>query len=335
MDISQIIRYIGETDYHEEINTLSGSLSGLVLVEAALTGNLARTYQTIIGIAPGAIKELAVQYFSRWDIENILLVMRGCQFTIPAHRIRDVLIPAGIFSKQELDNLLSLNTTEDIIKNLHRWEYHQIVADKMATGYRRGVFAELENLLYQAYYKNLLDEATSGIRGGHMILPHLKFEIDITNVRTVFRFRAGSRTSDIRPYIIPGGNQHKDDYQRLYMVNDRDEFIKEMEKARILRILTEALRDLRCDPLVCEDDAAQVIWSRWADRKTPLYTVMLAVNRMLLHNLDGLSRRYPFSVTPVLSYLEHKRYEVLNLRAIVRGKQFGLNPDFIRQHLVM
>lgn len=335
MDISQIIRFIGETDYHEEINSLSSSLSGLILVEAALSGNLARTYRSIIDIAPGAIKELTVQYFSRWDIENVLLIMRGCQFAIPSHRICDVLIPAGVISKNQLEELLTLSSIEDVVKNLIQWEYYHIVADALAHGYRKGMFAELENRLYQAYYKKLLDEALFGIRGGNMVLPHLRFEIDITNVRTVFRLRAGSRTSDIRPYIIPGGNQHIEDYQRLYLVDDRDEFIREMERARILKILTEALRDLRCDQSVCEADAAQVIWRRWADRKTPLYTVMLAVNRMLLHHLDGLSRRYPFSVTPVLSYLEHKRYEVLNLRAIVRGKQFGVNPDFIRQHLVM
>jgi len=62
---------------------------------------------------------------------------------------------------------------------------------------------------------------------------------------------------------------------------------------------------------------------------------MLSVNAMLLHHLDGLARRHQFSVMPILSYLEHKRYEVMNLREIARGKQFGVNPDFIRQHLVM
>ncbi len=335
MELSQIIRFIGESGYHEEVHTLASAYSEIELIEHALTRNLAHTYQSILKIAPGALHELAELYFSRYDIENIMLILRGCQFQIPPERIRAVLIPAGVLTPAQLDSLLSLRSIREIAEHHSSWVYGGIVSERIADGYRRGLFASLENELYKAYYENLLTDARFGIRDGDVMLPHLKFEIDIQNIRNVFRLRAGSRIADITPFMIPGGYLTPEDFQRLYMVSDREAFVNELSRAGIIAILTEALRNLRCDESICEADAADVVWRRWAARKTPLYTVMLSVNTMLLHHLDGLARRHPFSVLPIISFLEHKRYEVMNLRAIARGKQFGVSPDFIRQHLVM
>ena len=61
----------------------------------------------------------------------------------------------------------------------------------------------------------------------------------------------------------------------------------------------------------------------------------MAITRVRLHHLEGLSRRHPFSVLPVLAYLERKKYEVANLRAIARGKAFDLAPERIWQYIVL
>ena len=104
---------------------------------------------------------------------------------------------------------------------------------------------------------------------------------------------------------------------------------------RILPILMEALQDVRCNESVCEADAADLIWKLWAERKTPLFAMMMAVTRLRLRRLELIAKRYPFSVLPILSNLEHKRHEVANLRAIARGKQFVLDSDNIRRYLIM
>jgi V/A-type H+/Na+-transporting ATPase subunit C len=80
-------------------------------------------------------------------------------------------------------------------------------------------------------------------------------------------------------------------------------------------------------------NAADYFWKRWERREKPQYSIMMAVQRYRLHRLDDIARRYPFSILPILSYLEHKRYEVNNLRTIARGKQFGLESDQIKKYL--
>jgi len=335
MDLVQIIRFIGETTYKEEINELSGRLSGPLLIETALTRNLASTYQEILDIAPGGLKEIASLYFSRYDIENIMLIIRGKQFHISDDKIREVLIPAGFLNTERLENLIKHQKIQDIPGALKKWDYSHILSGYIRKEYEKGLFARLENDLYRAYYKNLLLEVRYGIRSGQILIPQLRFEIDITNIRNMFRLRAGSRIEDIKSYIIPGGNLDHEYFQRLYHINEREQFRAEIERTHILEYMTRAIRDLRCDPSLCEGDAADIIWRRWEERKTPLYTVMLAVNKARLHHLDGLSLRNPFSVLPIISFLEHKSHEVANLRSIARGKQFNIRPDFIRQHLVL
>ncbi len=335
MDLNQIIRFIGETEYQSEVNELAGSLSGISLIEGALTRNFAETYQSVISIAPGALHELTERYVARWDIWNVMLVLRSRQFGIPVDQVRQVLIPAGWIKEDRAESLLSQRSLADIIEGLKGWELHGVLEQYVAGGYHKGLFAEVENALYMSFYKNLFRDAKSGIRGGNTILPYLRFEIDITNIRNLFRLRAGSRISDIRPYIIPGGNLHPEYFQQMYPVEDKQQFIAGMQQAKILPILMEALQDIRCDNQVCEADAADIIWKRWSERKTPLFSMMMAVTRLRLHRLDQISRRYPFSVLPILSYLEHKRYEMINLRAIARGKQFGLDPDSIKRYLVL
>ena len=335
MDLHQITRFIGETEYQNEVNELAGSLSGIRLIEAALNRNLAATYQGVISIAPGSLHELAQRYLARWDIWNVMLLLRSKQFGIPADHIREVLIPAGGLSPRMIESLLASSSMCEIVEGLSGWDLHRVLKEICGEGYRKGLFAEVENALYISFYSNLYRDARSGIRGGDAILPYLRFEIDIVNIRNLFRLRAGSRVKDIRQFIIPGGNLHPDFFQRVYPIEERQQFITEMQQAKILPLLMAALREVRCDASVCEMDAAELIWKRWSERRTPLFSVVMAVSRLRLHRLEKISRRYPFSVLPILSYLEHKRYEVMNLRAIARGKQFGLDPDHIRRYLIL
>ncbi|MFH0966273.1 MAG: V-type ATP synthase subunit C [Methanobacteriota archaeon] len=335
MDLNQISRFIGETEYQTEVNELAGSLSGINLIEAALTRNLAETCQSVIKIAPGSLHELAERYLTRWDIWNVMFLLRSKQFGIPADQTRQGLIPAGGLSPNLIESLLSRNSMCEIVEGLSRWELHKVLSDICSEGYRKGLFAEVENSLYISFYTNLYRDARSGIRGGDAILPYIRIEIDIVNIRNLFRLRAGSRTEDIRPFIIPGGNLHPDFFQRVYLTEERQQFISEMQQAKILPLLMTAIQEMRCDTSFCEMDAAELIWKRWSERKTPLFSMVMAVSRLRLHRLEQISRRYPFSVLPILSYLEHKRYEVINLRAIARGKQFGLDPDHIKRYLIL
>jgi V/A-type H+-transporting ATPase subunit C len=70
-------------------------------------------------------------------------------------------------------------------------------------------------------------------------------------------------------------------------------------------------------------------------RERSIREIEILLIRFQLAQMERLSKRYPFSIYPVLTYLESKRIEVYNLRAIARGKERNLSPELIRQYLVM
>jgi V/A-type H+-transporting ATPase subunit C len=70
-------------------------------------------------------------------------------------------------------------------------------------------------------------------------------------------------------------------------------------------------------------------------QKHPVHEVEVLVTKYQLKQMERLSKLYVFSVFPILAYLEMKKYEVTNLRAIARGKEYGLPNERIQGYLVM
>ena len=48
----------------------------------------------------------------------------------------------------------------------------------------------MENELFKQFYAEIIAEAESGIKGGNLFLDFIRLEIDIKNVKTLFRLQA-------------------------------------------------------------------------------------------------------------------------------------------------
>ena len=95
MSLPEITRFIGETEYKQEIDELGTIFKGIDLIEVALSWNLAKEYQKIQEITPGNLKQFTRAYLRRWDIQNILTILRGKMQGVKAGKIKEILIPAG------------------------------------------------------------------------------------------------------------------------------------------------------------------------------------------------------------------------------------------------
>ena len=61
--------------------------------------------------------------------------------------------------------------------------------------------------------------------------------------------------------------------------------------------------------------------------ETELYKYLLQQSILLLH-------QHPLSVDVILGYMFAKDIEIRNVKIIVKGKQLGLNEEFIENQLV-
>jgi len=315
MGLPEIIRLIGETEYQKEVDELGTSFEGIDLIEVALSWNLAKEYQRVIDLAPGSLKEFTVAYLGRWDIYNVLTILRGKTQGMTEGKIKEVLIPAGSLDRVILDRLLGEETCERVADALKGWKLYPTVAAEITEGCAIGSFAKLENELYKQLYSDLLQIARRGVKGGSQFLKFVQLEIDVKNIKTLFRMRGDGYDEDAREFFIPGSSFSPEELQQMNQMSNRNEVIDAIQGRIKAKPLLTALEDLRTEKSEQEVDAE--------------------LTRTQLDRMEQLSKINPFSIHPILVYLEKKKHEVFNLRAIARGKESRLSSETIAKYLVI
>jgi len=315
MSLPEIIRFIGDTSYRPEIDELGTSFSGIDLVEEALSWNLAKEYQKILELVPGDLKYFSLSYLRRWDIQNVVAILRGKMQGVYPGKIKEVQVPAGKLDKVALDRLLTEESPERVVEALKSERIYPTLEKEIGGAMETGSFAHMENELYKGYYARLIEDAKGGVKGGNIFLKYIQLEIDMRNIQTLFRLRTGHVQEDVGDMMIPGGTFSVDELQQIFGLDDRDEFIDALKRRVKMVPLLNALEEIR--------------------RMSALHEIEVALTRVQLDQMERISKRYPFSVLPVIVYLEEKKYEVANLRALARGKEAGIPGERLKGYLVM
>ncbi|MFA4877983.1 MAG: V-type ATP synthase subunit C [Methanoregula sp.] len=315
MSLPEITRFIGETEYKQEIDELGTIFRGIDLIEVALSWNLAKEYQKIQEITPGSLKQFTQAYLRRWDIQNVLTILRGKMQGVKAGKIKEILVPAGSLDSIFLDRLLLEDSAERIVDALKGHRMYPVLAREYPAAKESGSFSHMENELYKQFFAEIIAEAEGGIKGGSLFLDSIKLDIDIRNLKTLFRLRADTFEEDARELFIYGGSLSATDFSNLNAIKDQGEFIDALTVRYRHKLLLTLLDEMRGEKSLHDAEAR--------------------LTRVQLAQMEKMSKRNPFSIHPILVYLEKKKYEVFNLRALARGKESRLPSEKIVDYLVM
>jgi len=316
MSIPEITRFIEETQYKQEIDEQATTFKGVNLIEVALSWNLAKEYQKIQEITPGSLKQFTRAYLRSWDIQNVLNILRGRMQGAGTGKIKEIIIPAGSLGIAELDRMLAEESPDRVIDLLKAHRMFPVLARELPEAKETGSFSKMENELYKQFYADIIREAKGGgIAGGDKFLAYIKLEIDIKNVKTLFRLRVDNFEEDAHELYIAGSTLSATDFTNLNAIKDEHEFIDAVKALTRTDSLHTLLDELK------EDKKVRDIEGR--------------LTRVQLEQMERMSKRNPFSIHPILVYLEKKKYEVFNLRALARGKESKLPSEKIADYLVM
>jgi V/A-type H+-transporting ATPase subunit C len=308
MDISEIARYLEETQYKDEIDALSKDHSGAELIEYATFANLAKTYRKLGEVAIDEPRFLILEYLRRWDIWNIKTILRGKFYGASDEEIMKYIVPAGELDMEFLDGLAKKDSIQDVISAFDGTDYASALSQ-----YDGKSLATEENALDKLYYFRM-ERAVGGTLsvGGGLLLKYVRREIDIRNLITLFRMnRAGIEANIIQENLIPGGKLH-DELSRLAG-----------------QPFGEFLRSLEGYPF----------WSSISDVATvdiqEISRIEARLRAYLIRYAWALSNYHPLSILPVLGYMVSKETEVSNIRKIVRGKEAGLPAELVEEQVVV
>ncbi len=305
MEIPEITRFIGESEYKKDVDELGKKYSGIDLVEHALNQNLAMTYRKLIEVSQNEANFLITEYLRSWDIWNIKTIIRGKFSGASEEEILEDVVSAGQLRYRDLTDIVKISTVEGVIAAFAKTPHYPALE-----GYK-GVLADIENSLDKMYYSSLIKAVSAS--GNKLFLKFLRTEIDLKNLKMLFRMkRAGMEREDILKLLIPGGMELKDaDLSRLAAM-PLSEFVRALEEYSYWKAISDVSGEL-----------------------TSLLNIETRLDKYGLAYAASISYYYPLSILPVLDYILSKKIEVDNLRIIVRGKETSLQEDIIKAHLVM
>ncbi|VVB90909.1 V-type ATP synthase subunit C [uncultured archaeon] len=305
MEIPEITRFIEESGYKKDVDELGKKYKGTDLIEHALNQNLALTYRKLIEVSQDEANLLITEYLRSWDIWNIKTILRGKFSGASEEEILEDIVSGGQLRYRDMTEIVKVGTVEGVIAAFAKTPYYPAL-----TGYK-GNLAETENALDLMYYSNLIEAVTA--TGNKLFLKFLKTEIDLRNLKMLFRMkRAGMDREEIIKLLIPGGMELKNtDLARLASL-PVGEFVRALEEYSYWKAISDISGEL-----------------------TSLINIEMRLDKYGLTYASRISFYYPLSILPILDYIISKKIEVDNIRMIVRGKETALPDDIIKAHLVM
>ncbi len=315
MDLSEITRYIQESEYKAEVDEMSARFKGLDLLEAALIVSQERTNADLRQILDGEANELLGLYMMRDLVDDIKTVLRGKNAGASREELLKELLledldTYGIFQPLLADDV---QTPQDITAALLRqggvaaqWGR---VLDTVPSDSPLSAF---EDSLDKAYYHHLVSSISeSRQRGSAEMLQFVRRQIDARNLQNAARWVANQQKGDFTPIIIPGG-QH----------------VKPAAAAKLAQAEDlAAFRDIVSE-LGLPDSLQSALDACEGGRLAPFQT---ALQHWHQEQLDKLSGAHPLSIIPILVFLTRKRRETTTLRALARGKAAGLSEERLRE----
>lgn len=318
IDLNEIGRFMGETQYKTEMAELASKYSGVDLIELGTSRNLAHTYRSIIGFCSGDLKEIVAGYLRRWDMWNIKTILRGKYSNATVEEIQEDLVPAGTLSEEDLNALLAIDSMSEIIETSARKLSIQVPADITLSLERDGNLAAVEDYLDFVYYQRLLASIDPNKKSDSQFLSFVKREIDIVNLRTLLKLKMDNMPGDkIKVYFIEGGSNELSitELNRLAAIETFDNLVDELSKYSFYDEIKNSLEK--------------------AKTTRSLNPVMVKLDKYLAKEAERFSHLYPLSVLPILDYIIRKKIEVDNIRIIARGKASGMDNEIIKKLLVI
>ena len=317
MDVHEMGRFLGESQYHEEVAKYSPRYSGAGLVEVSVTRNLANTYSGILAFTTGHLRDTVGNYLKRWDSFNVKTVLRGKLTGVRDEELTDTLVPAGAFSESYLRSLVQMTALQEIMDALSQEPSLALTPELVREVVDSRRLAPLEDHLDMRYYYDLLKVIDPTKTAGKLFRDFVRHEVDVTNVKVLLKLKAERTPEDkIVKYLIPGGMEFgMDKLRSLAQGEGLGPLIEELEKCSMYEDIKAALEAFK------------------SDRK--LSGITIALDRALIGTSEKFAHFYPLSVLPIVNYMVRKKVEVDNIRIIARGKESALSSKVIEDLLVV
>lgn len=309
MGVNEILRNLQDGAYAEEINEIGAFVKGsrdLAALEMVLNRNLMRVFEKLRRISDEKVQEVMHAYMERYDIENFKTVIRSIITGISAEEAETMLLPSINYPKEYFTNMLK---QDNLLNALDMVPFADELGIKFGQGREPELF-EIENSIDRTYFERLFAFSRRLAGQGKAMREFIGAEIEIINIKSIVRLKKeGMGSKDLKKYLIHPS-------EAILGISALGSIREIMDK-----LYKMDYTSVKGDEAVQEEELA-------AQLEIDLDTALLRREALLMH-------KYPLTVNVILGFMLAKEIEIRNLKVLLKGKQLGLEEEYITKLLAV
>jgi len=321
-DAEEIEEALSSTWYKKDIEAASSVYKPPTSIDVALNRHIVEMNRIAVQVVPDHGLRALQAYLSRWDIEDILLILaakslgRRLEETEPfivSPRNLPVGIAGNVIPFSEMKLLMEQNDVESVIKELVRYRYGAILLQHLRDFQRTADLGIFEGALLNDYYSRLQWELRFNKGDEGTLREYFRAEITKRNLLTVLKSRDSGLSKDVLSrHILSGGFAEVDAFVSAYETND------------IASIVS------RLKPFI---DVSKAV-KRYSESRN-IAEFEVEVDNVIIDNYFWRFRMHDvLSLTGIFFFIIRGQFERENIRRIVYGKEYGLPVNYINSILL-
>ncbi|MGA8543612.1 MAG: V-type ATPase subunit [Thermoplasmata archaeon] len=321
-DPGEVAKILETTAYGPDVQSARAAYQGVTLVEVATNRTFVRRNRHAYEATPFAGRGVVAAYLTRWDLQNIELILAAKAQGRPVtetdeHLVSSREIPAGLYAGvltlDDFRQLLAQPSLEAVATSLVKYGYGATVLPLIEAFQRTHDIFSIVHALDREYYRRALEAARFFQGDEWVVRQFLASEIDVRNALLLLKGKASDLPMDeVVARWIEGGTLTSGQVPDLYGSRGVPELADRLS-ARFPSIAQGGEEFSKTQSLTAYESVLQ------RDR------TIAELKRL---------RTYPLSLSIIFTYLLLAEIEREDVRRIAFGKLYGMSADRLAPLLV-
>jgi V/A-type H+-transporting ATPase subunit C len=316
-DVAEIAQRLESTWYASDIETAESTYKPPESIEIAVNRHLVYVNKVALQVSPVFGKDALRAYLSKWDIENIELIIAAKSLGRTLEQTEVFLvtsrnIPVGLsfntIPLSDLHTLLQQPDVETVINYLVKFGYGAVLLQQLGEFRKSGDLGVFTVALQNYYYTKLFQELRFLQGDEGLLREYFRTEITKRNLLNLLKAKESNISRDtFAKHLIEGGLVNQASLLDAYSSPDLGEVGKRFEQSFDI---TEALEKYK--------------------QSHDLTEFEVNLDRAMVAKFVPRFRSLAISLTSVFSFVLQAEFERQNIRRITYAKQYGMTEEYIR-----
>lgn len=320
---SLLIDSLLNSSYEEELRSALSERSGFEAASSAIRRQIAHTFNRLRHIAPEAPRKLLNVQLSRWDVANVLALVRGKVNGATPDEILEATLPVGELSDAQLSELAAESDVTAIVNALVTWNFtfafgvREAVSQSIGESLEESDLKKLSIMLNRLYFEWALDQLTGDDEDTMILRRQIQYQIDLFNVKSALdmvRQREKGYETEGEPFI-PGGTMRERAMEEIAAVESLETAFERLDTTSFRTAVERGI-------LAYGETRNLAVMERFLED-------------VVIERGCRLYRRDPLSMGVPLGYIWRQYNEFVNLRILIRGKRYKMPANAIREELLL